>query len=343
MFKVGVTPDFYVEARQHLEPMLAEQLAGRKGIECSAMPGTPGKPATPEAVDQFDAIFALAVPFDASSVREVQRLAVIARWGVGYDMIDVEALTAAGVMLCITPDAVKRPVAEAILTLIFALSKNLFALDRATRLGRWRADMKALGGSLPGKTIGSVGCGNIARELFTLARPLGFTRLLACDPYVQECPGVELVDMATIFRESDFVTVNTLFNVSTRGLIGEREFRAMKPSAYFINTSRGPIVQHDALVRALREDWIAGAGIDVFPVEPVPADDPLLSLENVIVSPHALAWTDSLMRDNGREAFANVFAISRGEIPHGVVNREVISHPAFQKKLERFRNNNDAD
>ncbi len=343
MFKVGVTPDFYVEAREHLDPMLAEQLAGVAGVECGPMPPQPDKLATPDALDQFDAIFSLALKIEESSLQGIERLAVVARWGVGYDMIDVDALTAADVMLCITPEAVKRPVAEAILTLIFALSKNLFQQDRIARGGGWRKDLTRLGTSLPGKTLGSVGCGNIARELFSLVRPLGFTRILACDPYVKSCPGVEMVDMDTLFRQSDFVAVNTLLNKSTRGLIGEREFRAMKPSAYFINTSRGPSVQHDALVRALREDWIAGAGIDVFPVEPPPADDELFGLQNVIVTPHALAWTDSLMRDNGREAFTNVLSISRGEIPGGVVNRDVIARPGFQKKLDRFRNNKHAD
>ena len=117
--------------------------------------------------------------------------------------------------------------------------------------------------------LGSLGCGNIARELFRIARPLGFSRMLACDPFAKpeqvQSLGVELVDMDTVFRESDFVTVNTFLNESTRGLVGERYFRLMKPTAYLINTARGPIVQHDALVKALREKWIAGAGIDVFP------------------------------------------------------------------------------
>jgi len=110
----------------------------------------------------------------------------------------------------------------------------------------------------------------------------------------------------------------------------------MKPTAYFINTARGPIVQHEALVDALRQKRIAGAGIDVFPVEPPPQDDPLFAMDNVIVSPHALAWTQELMRDNGVEACQNVLALSRGELPGGIVNREVIDRPAFQKKLARY-------
>jgi phosphoglycerate dehydrogenase-like enzyme len=131
--------------------------------------------------------------------------------------------------------------------------------------------------------------------------------------------------------------VNTFLNDSTRGLVGERYFRMMKPTAYFINTARGPIVQHQALVKALKEKWIAGAGIDVFPTEPAPPHDPLYELDNVILAPHALAWTRNIMHDNGVEACGHVMKIARGEIPDSVVNREVLDRPGFRKKLERYR------
>jgi len=338
-FRVGITPDFYTEAKGKFEAILEEQLGGA-GVESAPMPPQPGKVATPDALNQFDAIFWLALKMPPESLVGVDRLAAVARWGVGYDMIDTDALTEAGIVLCITPNAVRRPVAEAILALIFALLKNLHEHDRLTRAGKWRGDLTRLGRNIPGHTLGSVGCGNIARELFRLARPLGFSRLLAADPYVKQeqvaALGVQMVDINTLFRESDFLTVNTLLNKDTRGLIGKKLFDQMKPTAYFINTARGPIVQHDALCDALRERRIAGAGIDVFPVEPPPRDDPLFAMDNVIVSPHALAWTQELMRDNGVEACQNVLALSRGELPGGIVNREVIDRPAFQKKLARY-------
>jgi phosphoglycerate dehydrogenase-like enzyme len=341
MFRLGITPDFYVEAKGKFEQILDEQIRGREDLEYGPMPPQLGKLGTPEALDQFDAIFSLALKITPDSLCGVERLALVARWGVGYDMIDVDALTAADIALAITPNAVRRPVAEAILTLVFALLKNLLLQDRLTRSGGWRSDLKVLGRNIPGHTLGSVGCGNIAREMFRLARPLGFSRLLAADPYVQPEQvadlGVEIVDLDTLFRESDFVTVNTLLNKKTCGLVGERQFSLMKPTAYFINTARGPIVQHDALVRALRERRIAGAGIDVFPQEPPPKDDPLFALDNVIVTPHALAWTEEIMRDNGVEACQNVLALARGEAPGGIVNREVLERPGFQKKLARYR------
>jgi len=343
VFRVGITPDFYVEAKGRFETVIEDLLGGEEGIHHEPMPPQPGKLATPDALDRYDAIFSLALKITPDSLKGVERLALVARWGVGYDMIDVDALTQAGIMLAITPNAVKRPVAEAILTLIFALSKNLLVQDRITRSGRWRGDLPRLGRDLPGRVLGSVGCGNIARGMFRLARPLGFGRLIACDPYVKQEEvadlGVEIVAMETVFRESDFVCVNTLLNQQTRNLIGEEQFRLMKPAAFFINTARGPIVCHDALVKALREKWISGAGIDVFPVEPPPKDDPLFEMDNVILAPHGLAWTEELMRDNGVEACRNILALARGGLPGGIVNRTVIDHPAFQRKLARYRSN----
>ncbi len=340
-FRVGITPDFYTDAKGYFEGPLQEVFGGVPWIEVGPMPPQPDNIATPETLYQFDAVVVLALRFTADSFKGVEGPALLARWGVGYDRIDVAALTQADAVLSITPNGVRVPVAEAILTFAFALSKNLFRMDRMTRAGKWRDELGQLNGDIRGSVLGSVGCGNIARELFGMARPLGFRRLLACDPFVSQSQvdalGIELVDMDTVFRESDFVTVNTFLNDSTRGLIGERHFRLMKPGAYFINTARGPIVQHDALVKALKEKWIAGAGIDVFPTEPAPANDPLYELDNVILAPHALAWTRNIMHDNGVEACGHVLKIARGEVPDSVVNPEVLNRPGFRKKLERYR------
>lgn len=341
MFRVGITPDFYVEAKGRFEAAVESRLSNVDGLEWAPMPPQPDKVATPEALEQFDAIFALALKFTAESLRGVQRLAIVARWGVGYDMIDVPALTESNVALAITPNAVKRPVAEAILTLIFALSKNLPEQDRIVRSGKWRADLSRLGVTLQDKVLGSIGCGNIARELFRLSGSLGFKRFIAYDPYVDEEAarriGVELVSLESVMRESDYVTINTLLNADTRRLIGEKQLRMMKPSAYFINTSRGPIVDQSALTRALQEQWIAGAGIDVFEKEPVDATDALLSLPNVILAPHGLAWTEEIARDNGLEACDHILSVARGEAPEGLVNREVLERPGFRRKLERYK------
>lgn len=340
-FRVGITPDFYTDAKGRFEAALEQKLAGIDGLEFEAMPDQPGKVATPEALNQYDAIFAMALKFTAGSFAGVDRLAIVARWGVGYDMIDVPAATAADVLLAITPNAVRRPVAESILAFIFALSKNLMEQDRLVRTGKWRGDLSKLGTCVGGRTLGSIGCGNIGQELFRQAASLGFGRFIAYDPFANREAaaqlGVELVSLEEVFRDSDFVTVNCFLNEQTRGLVGESQLRMMKPTAYLINTARGPIVNQAALVRALEEHWIAGAGIDVFEKEPIDADDPITKLDNVILSPHGLAWTEEIARDNGLEACDNILAVFRGEAPSATVNREVIQRPGFQTKLSKYR------
>lgn len=342
-FRVGITPDFYTDAKDRFEAALDSKLAPNGRIQYEPMPPQPGKVATPEALNRYDAIFSLALKITPESLRGVDRLTLVARWGVGYDMIDLDALTAAGVALAITPNAVKRPVAEAILTLIFALAKNLREQDRIIREGKWRGGLSRLGATLEGKVLGSIGCGNIAREMFRLAGSLGFANFIAYDPHLPaeqaaSC-GVKLTTLEQVLRESDFVAVNTLLNAGTRGMIGEDQFRLMKPTAFFINTARGPIVDQAALTRALEERWIAGAGIDVFDKEPVPPGERLLALENVILAPHGLAWTTELARDNGLEACDHILQVSRGEIPDGLVNRKVLDNAAFQDKLAAYRRN----
>ena len=341
IFRVGITPDFYTEAKGRFEAAVDQKFSNVARLEYASMPPQPGKVGTPEALDQFDAIFALALNIGAASVKGIERLAVVARWGVGYDMIDVDALTNADIALAITPGAVRRPVAEAIVTFIFALTTNLFVQDKLVRSGRWRGDLPALGRNIKGRTLGSVGFGNIAQEMFRITRSLEFGRLIATDPYgsaekAREL-GVELVSMEQLLAESDFVTVNTLLNQHTRGLIGEKELARMKPTAYLINTARGPIVDESALIRALQTNRIAGAGLDVFEQEPLPAGSPLRELDNVILSPHGLAWTEEIVRDNGLEACDNILAIARGEAPATIVNKEVIARPGFQQKLARYR------
>jgi phosphoglycerate dehydrogenase-like enzyme len=341
IFRVGITPDFYIEAKGRFETVVESKFHGVNYLEWAPMPPQSGKVGTPDAIGQFDALFALALKIDASSLRGVDRLAVVARWGVGYDMIDVEALTQADVALAITPGAVRRPVAEAILTFVFALSTNLVGQDRLVRANKWRGDLPRLGRNLRGRVLGSIGCGNIAREMFRMAGSLGFSRLIASDPFVNPAEaasiGVELLSLPEALAQSDFLAVNCFLSPATRGLIGATELRMMKPTAYLINTARGPIVREADLVTALREHWIAGAGLDVFEQEPLPADSPLRELDNVILTPHGLAWTEELAHDNGVEACDNILAIARGEVPDTIVNREVINRPGFQAKLARFR------
>jgi phosphoglycerate dehydrogenase-like enzyme len=266
-------------------------------------------------------------------------LILIARFGVGYDNVDLKAATEANVMITITPSGVRRPVAEGIISLMFALSKQTIVRDRFTREGTWREKLE-MGVELRDRTLGSIGLGNISSELFRLLQPFGM-RFLAYDPYASpelaKSLNVQLVDLETLLRESDYVSVSCPLTDETRGLIGAAQFALMKPTAFFINTARGPIVDQRALTQALRERRIRGAGIDVFEKEPIAPDDPLLELDNVILSPHAIAMTDECYRDIGRMNCQKVIQVSRGEIPDGVVNQEVLDRKGFQEKLARYQ------
>ena len=260
-----------------------------------------------------------------------RRVKIVARMGVGYDSIDVPACTANGVMLTNTPDGVRRPVATSILALMLALSHKLLTKDRITRAGRWSETTMHMGVGLTGKVLGSIGLGNIASEMFRLAAPLEMTGI-ASDPYATAEHaarlGVRLTDIDTVFREADILCVNTPLTPETRHLVDERLLALMRPTAFLINTSRGPVVDEQALHRALAERRIAGAALDVFEKEPIGADHPFVGLDNVILSPHSICWTDEFFRGNAESAFRAVAAVSAGHVPTYVVNRDVLKRVA---------------
>ena len=340
-FSIGITSDFYTEAKGKFEDIIEAKFGRAEGLLVQALPDRPGNVAQLEDIDQHDAIFALATKFTAASVAGAKRLALISRWGVGYDMIDVPAITEAGIALAITPGAVRRPVAEAILALLFALTTNLVGQDKIVRQGKWRGQLPALGRNIKGRTLGSLGCGNIAGELFRMSCSLGFSRLIAHDPFITPGQamllGVELVTLEDLFAQSDFLSINIPLSAATRGMVGRSLLSRMKPTAYLINTARGPIVNEAELAEALEQRIIAGAGLDVFEEEPLPAASKLRQLDNVILAPHGLAWTEELARDNSMEACDNILALAAGQLPGAMVNRDVLSNPAFLKKLEQFR------
>jgi D-3-phosphoglycerate dehydrogenase len=289
-----------------------------------------------DQVQDFDALLVLGPRITAATLAGAERLAVVARFGVGYDSVDVEACTRHGVLVTITPDGVRRPVAVAILTLILALAHRLPAKDRLTREGRWAHKLDYMGTGLTGRTLGLVGLGNIGREVVALARPFDL-RFMAHDPYLRredaEALGVELVDLPTLLRTSDFVTICCALTEETRHLLSTERLALMKPTAYLVNMARGPIVDQQALAEALSERRIAGAGLDVFEEEPIRPDDPLLKLDNVILSPHALCWTDECFRGIGRSACISILEVAAGRTPLHVVNPAALEHPRLQAKL----------
>ena len=288
-----------------------------------------------------DALILLTPRVGAGSLTSGGRLAVVARFGVGYDNVDLSACSAHDVAVAITPDGVRRPVAVAILTLIFALAGKLFVKDRITRRGPtgWAEKTVHNGVGLVGRTLGSIGMGNIGSEMFRLARPLDM-RFIAHDPYIEPARGPELgvalTDLETVFRESDFVCVNCPLSDETHHLVNEGRLALMKPTAFLINTARGPIVDQVALARVLREGQIAGAGLDVFDEEPTDPGDPLFALDNVVVTPHALCWTDQLFAGCGAADVRAVMAVMAGRVPGGIVNRDVLDRPGWKARLANY-------
>jgi phosphoglycerate dehydrogenase-like enzyme len=338
-FRVGIGSDLTAaDGSSLLAEAVRELLEPVPGLELETI-GEPRAELTPSDVGDCDAVITLWQRVTPETLVGVERLTTIARWGVGVDMIDLDACTERDVLVSITRDAVRRPVAEAILTYVLVLAKRVLVGDRLVRTGRWdEKDAPGLG--LRGKVLGTIGVGNVGAELVELVRPLGFARILAFDPYVGDEAarlGVEPVELVELLREADFVCVNCPLTPETRHLIGAAELGLMKPTAYLVNTARGPIVDEAALARALAEGSIAGAALDVFEEEPLPAGSPLHRLENVVLSPHAIAWTDELVALNGSGACRSALAVLRGEVPRHVANPGVLDRPRFRANLAGLR------
>ena len=290
----------------------------------------------PDQIEGYDALLVQSPRVSATTLEGSERLAVVARFGVGYDNVDVPACTRAGVLLTITPDGVRRPVATSVITFLLALSHRLLQKDRLTREGRWLERLDYMGQGISGRTLGVLGFGNIGKEVFRMAAPFGM-RHLTFDPNVSpeeaRAQGVTLVDLDTLLAESDYVSICCALTPETRHLIDASRLARMKRSAYLINVARGPIVDQAALTAALQDGTIAGAGLDVFEQEPVDPHDPILTLDNVIVAPHALCWTDECFLGNGRSACESILDVAAGRVPRSVVNREALEHPRARARF----------
>lgn len=294
-------------------------------------------PLRPDQVAGYDGLLVLAPQVTAETLAGVERLAVIARFGVGYDNVDVAACSAAGVALTITPDGVRRPVAVSAITLLLALSHKLLIKDRLTREGRWGEKLNYMGQGVRGRTLGVIGVGNIGREIFQLAGPFEM-RHIGYDPYLNTpVDGVEQVSLDALLQQADYIVVCCALTPDTRHLLNAERLKLLKPNAYLINVARGPIIDQVALTDALTRQQFAGAGLDVFDVEPVAANDPLLKLDNVIVSPHAICWTDECFRGIGQSACQSLIDIASGKAPACIVNRDVIESQRFQRLLAQRR------
>jgi len=281
-----------------------------------------------EEVRDADGIVIRALgQFDAAVMDGAPRLQVIGRHGVGVDNVDVEAATS-GIWVVNTPDAVTQPVAEHVVGMMLAVIRRFRESDQAVRSGHWTFRDQLHGFELPGKTLGVVGMGRIGFRTARICR-LGFDmnivyRDVYPSPRAEAELGARRLDLGELLASSDIVTLHTPYLPETHHLMNADTLRQMKRSAILINASRGKVVDQRALYTALSEGWIAGAALDVFEQEPVPPDDPLLQLDNVLLTPHAAtATTESLI---GMSLVTrDVVAVLQGREPEHPVNRPL--HP----------------
>jgi len=282
-----------------------------------------------------DALVTSSSPVTRGVMGALEGLKVVARTGVGYDVIDVRAATELGVVVVNIPDIWVREVANHALALLLAWNRKIITLDRQVHAGVWSAGVPGeRTGALHGETVGIVGLGNIGSAF--ARRVAAFeTKVIAHDPYVDDARfaalGVERVSLEALAERADYVSVHTLLNEGTRHLIGEAFFRRMKPTAILINTSRGPVVDEAALAEALAEKRLAGAALDVWEQEPIAADNPLLRMDNVIATPHAAYFSTAAVAQVPRRCGEELARALTGLRPLNVVNPEVYAPGAVRR------------
>src|SRR5262245_29271081 len=282
-----------------------------------------------------DALVVSSTAVTRGVMSALEGLKTVVRTGVGYDAIDVPAATELGVIVVNIPDIWVREVANHALALLLTWNRKVITLDRQVRAGVWSSGVPGdRTGSLHGETVGIVGLGNIGSAF--ARRVAAFEmKVIACDPYVDDARfaalGVERVSLEALAERADYVSVHTLLSAETRHLIGEAFFRRMKPTAVLINTSRGPVVDERALMRALEDKRLAGAALDVWEREPVAADNPLLKMGNVIATPHAAYFSSPAVAQVPRRCGEEIARVLTGQRPLNVVNPEVYAPGAVRR------------
>lgn len=258
------------------------------------------------------------------------RCLVVSRFGVGVDNIPVDHATELGILVTNVPGFCVEEVSDHAMALLLACARRVVTFADSTRAGSWDLELARGLPRLRGQTLGLVGFGNIARTLVPKAQGFGL-RVLAYTPRLSAAAvpaGVEVAgDLDELLAASDYVSVHAPSRPETSGLIGEAQLRRMKPTAYLINTSRGALVDEEALARAIQDRWLAGAAVDVLRQEPPPRDHPLLGLDRVIVTPHAAFYSEAAIAELETKAARNVATVLLGDVPDAVVNRQVVDRP----------------
>lgn len=339
-FRLALTGDFYdAEGQPKFRDLGLEVFSGHPHVSVAPFSRHSAE-ITPQQLNGQHGVIVLTPRVTEASLADSRQLLAVGRFGVGYDSVDVAACTRNNVLAMITTGAVDRPVAEATIGWMIALSHHMLAKDRLVRTGQWDERTKFMGRELRDRTLGVIGLGGIGRCLVGLLEAFGMKPAIAFDPFappvVFESAGVTSVSLDELLATADFVSIHCPLTDTTRGLIGARELSLMKPTAWLLNTARGCIVDEDALEQALRQGRIAGAALDCFETEPVTVPSRFRELENVILAPHSIAWTEELFRDIGRTACQSMLDLSLGRWPSGVLNPELRDRPAFREKWRQI-------
>ena len=285
-----------------------------------------------EKVKEIDGLCCLLTDKIDEEVIEAagENLKVISQVAVGYDNIDVEAATRKGIYVTNTPGVLTDTTADFAFALLMATARRIPEADRYVRGGKWKIPwglMMFLGQDVWGKTIGIIGLGRIGSAVARRAKGMNM-RILYYDirrnEKLERELGAEYVDLETLLRKSDFVTIHVPLLPSTYHLINEERLRLMKPNAVLINTSRGPVVDEKALYKALKEGWIWAAGLDVWTEEPTDPKNPLLKLDNVVATPHIASASIETRTKMALLAVENIIAALEGRVPPNLVNKEVL-------------------
>ncbi|MCD6380806.1 MAG: D-glycerate dehydrogenase [Candidatus Odinarchaeota archaeon] len=287
-----------------------------------------------EKAKDVDAMVTLLTDkIDKEVLDRAKNLRIIAQYAVGYDNIDVEECTRRGIYVTNTPRCLSGAVADFTWALLLAVSRRVIECDEFVRSGDWTRSktgwhpMMMLGVDVHKKTLGIVGLGRIGIEVAKRAFGFGM-KVLYYDKFrrveMEKKYGLEYRELDDLLKESDFVTLHVPLTPETKGMIGERELKLMKETAFLINTSRGKVIVQDALVKALEEGWIAGAALDVFESEPLEIDSPLTKFKNVVLAPHAASASKEARSEMANIVADSLISFSRGEVPKTLVNRDVV-------------------
>ncbi len=312
--------------REALEPIGAEIVA----VQCQSDEDYY------QCLREADAVMVGMLPVDERAIEHMGRVKVVSTGGIGLDKIDVDACTAAGIAVVNVPDVFTEEVADQAFALFLAVNRRVVEYNNLVKAGGWgnRAGMQPRAmPKIAGSTMGLVAFGNIARAVARRAQGFGM-RVIAADPYVSpdamRAASVEPVELDEVFRQADVVSCHVPLLKDTRHMLTAHHFSLMKPTAIFVNTSRGPVVDEAALIAALREGRILGAGLDVTEVEPIQPDNPMLKMDNVVITPHMASRSDTADIERRRRAGQNIAAVLSGRMPPNLVNKDVAGRLGLQ-------------